>query len=97
MAYTLQHDVWKLPIKFQDPTVYSCWEKCDEKFHIQCQCVKCKSIRQTGGGYDTTTKMGYTLQYDVWKLPIKFHDPTVYSCWEKCDEKVHIQCECIKC
>ena len=29
MAYTLQYDVWKLPIKFQDPTVYSCWEKCD--------------------------------------------------------------------
>ena len=21
-----------------------------------------------------------TLQYDVWKLPVKFQDPTVYSC-----------------
>ena len=29
MAYTLQHDVWKLPIKFQDPTVFSCRGKCD--------------------------------------------------------------------
>ena len=51
-----------------------------EKISYTMSMRKMLSIRQTGSGYGVITKMAYTLQYYVWKLPINFQDPTVYSC-----------------
>jgi hypothetical protein len=82
--------------KYQISAINSFWEKCDEKLAYMFNVYKNQQSRQTGSRNLMGSKTLTTIWGTYMKLVTKYQISAINSCWEKCDENVHICSMCIK-
>jgi hypothetical protein len=70
--------------------ICSCWEKFDEKWAYMFNVYKNQQNRQTGSRDLMGPKTLPTIWGTYMKLVTKYQISAINSCWEKCDEYVHI-------
>jgi hypothetical protein len=79
MLPTIWHTYMKLVTKYQISAIYSCWEKCDEKWAYMFNMYKNQQSRHLMGPKTLPTICGTYMT-----LVTKYQISVINSCWEKC-------------